>query len=229
MAGTDAEQVGEGRLDLVPMIDCIMLLLLFFMMTTKFMPEEQVLAQILPTDQGSLTSASSTPPPPAVVVRITPAGLKRGAQPSDYQRQLAALTARDGEVIQRAVIRVGNRPETVELDVRELAQKPGQPLTASVERVHALIGAALADYERTAAGRKDQDPVSIQCFSGLSWQFAAVAYDAVRAFEADHAMPSRPTLADLTTARTVAWAPPRIRTYADDELGNEVFEILHAR
>jgi biopolymer transport protein ExbD len=229
MVGTDAEQVGEGRLDLVPMIDCIMLLLLFFMMTTKFMPEEQVLAQILPTDQGSLATGNPTPPPPAVVVRITPAGLERGGQPSDYQRQLAALTARDGEVIQRAVIRVGNRPETVELDVQELVQKPGRPLTAAVERVHALVGAALADYERTVAGRTDQDPVSIQCYSGLSWQFAAVAYDAVRAYEADRPGAAQRTRADLTAARTVAWAPPRVRNYTTNDLGNEVFEILHAR
>ena len=47
---SSSEDVGEGKLDLVPMIDCIMLLLLFFILTTKFSTEEKTITSLLPTD-----------------------------------------------------------------------------------------------------------------------------------------------------------------------------------
>ena len=51
MAGDPSEKLEEGKLDLVPMIDCIMLLLLFFILTTKFSAEEKAIASLLPTDK----------------------------------------------------------------------------------------------------------------------------------------------------------------------------------
>ena len=48
----DDEDEVEG--DMTPMIDIIFLLLVFFILTTKFIPEEKVIANLLPTDKGSL-------------------------------------------------------------------------------------------------------------------------------------------------------------------------------
>ena len=44
---------------MTPMIDIIFLLLVFFILTTKFIPEEKVIANLLPTDKGQ--SSASTP------------------------------------------------------------------------------------------------------------------------------------------------------------------------
>jgi biopolymer transport protein ExbD len=52
MAHGGSDGVDAGRLDLVPMIDCIMLLLIFFVMTTKFSTEEKAISSLLPTDKG---------------------------------------------------------------------------------------------------------------------------------------------------------------------------------
>ena len=52
MAEDPSEKLAQGKLDLVPMIDCIMLLLLFFILTTKFTADEKAIASLLPTDKG---------------------------------------------------------------------------------------------------------------------------------------------------------------------------------
>ena len=39
--------------NMTPLIDIVFLLLVFFILTTKFIPEEKVIKQLLPTDQGS--------------------------------------------------------------------------------------------------------------------------------------------------------------------------------
>jgi hypothetical protein len=63
----------DGRLDLVPMIDTILLLLLFFILTTKFTSEDLAIRAVLPTDQGGGTGRAAVLPPPTVRVVVTPA------------------------------------------------------------------------------------------------------------------------------------------------------------
>jgi hypothetical protein len=223
---------GDGHLDLVPMIDCIMLLLLFFMMTTKFTPEEKSIANILPTDKGLVaTQPSKVTPPQQVNILIFPAGFQRGFGERDYVNQLGALIKQSpNAIIQEAEIRVGNRPETMKIDVKILRQTPGPTLTKHVAEIHKFISDQLGPYEKGGADRKGQDPIVIQCFSSLSWQFALVAYDAVRAYEGGLSGIKPPfTPEKLLNMREVTFSPPRIRNYSEKELGGELFEILHSK
>ncbi len=236
MASDPDAYLEEGRLDLVPMIDCIMLLLLFFILTTKFTTEEKAIASLLPTDKGQ---AKSTPkdkvePPQVVRIRLYPWGLEHGLQPRDYQAQYATLVTPDHPIIPSAALVIGGG-KPIEINNAMFDRKSGPELEAALKIIHDYIGEALkANEEPAKALRKDQREVEIHCFSGMSWRYAMMAYDAVRAYEAskDSTMKGMNIYSDplaLNNARGVTFAPPRIRNYSTRELGNELYEIIHMK
>lgn len=219
----------EGRLDLVPMIDCIMLLLLFFMMTTKFSSEEKAINSLLPTNQGSgAASAPSKDPPRTINICIYPDGMQKGYQPGEYLSQLEK-TRGSGIIIENAALRVGGR-EPMPIEGNVLRAKKSKPMEDLVEQIHQYIDSELSKYEQEGKPRKEQNDIVIHCFSGMSWKYALLAYDAVRAYEARVGQikwTGNPE--ELVQARAVNFAPPRVRNYAVDELGNELYEIIHMK
>jgi hypothetical protein len=229
MAEAADDKLSEGKLDLVPMIDCIMLLLLFFILTTKFTSEEKTITSILPTDKGQAAAPSKPVEPPQMInISIYPAGMTKGFQPSEYFRQLNEMRAGIA-VIPKAWIKVGNA-DPIEMDGGLLGKaKSGAQLVQQVEQVHVYLSEALAKFEK-AGDRKGQDPVTIHCFSGLSWKYALVCYDAIRAYEAKvSGKKATGNPSDFDEAREVDFAPPRIRDYSAKELGEELFEIIHLK
>jgi biopolymer transport protein ExbD len=230
MSGDPAEKLEEGKLDLVPMIDCIMLLLLFFILTTKFTAEEKAIASLLPTDKGQAPTPQEKPvePPAMINICIYPEGLVKGFQPSEYQAKYDAMKKNLGDVLPSAYLRVGG-DDAIIMDGKSLSTKLHPNLKQSLEMVRSYVQDKLAQRENASvATRKDQDPVIINCFSGMSWKYALVAYDAVRAFEAEKAgskMLNDPSMWDQT--REVSFAPPRIRNYSAKEIGNELWEIVN--
>lgn len=212
----DDEQSIRG--DLTPMIDIIFLLLIFFLLTTKFVVPERVIGQLLPTDKGSQNTVSKDDTDPDLVIRVYPAGLHPGMGVTELAAQW-----RDALNADQAVVQVGGHPPLV-IDGRALmqdlsAQALDPQLAALSEYLHTHLQAA-----ELPGPRDEQRTVAIHCFSALSWKYAAVVYDAVRAYEQTQA----PDLRDLRQAREVQLAPPRIRQYATMEQGNELWEILHA-
>ncbi len=219
----------EGRLDLVPMIDCIMLLLLFFMMTTKFSSEEKAINSLLPTDKGNgSTSTEKKDPPQTVNIRIVPEGMRKGYQPGEYLGQLDKIRA-PGQVIGNAWIIVGGA-EPLLVTGNVLRAKKSSEMEKQVEEIHRYIETALEKYEANGKPRKEQNDIVIHCFSGMSWKYALLAYDAVRAYEGKVGQIKwTGDPAELLAARAVNFAPPRIRNYAADELGQELFEIVNMK
>jgi len=229
MAMSSDERLGDGKLDLVPMIDCIMLLLLFFILTMRFHRDELGISSLLPTERGPAAVASVVTPPQIIAICIVPAGMERGLQPSDYLQQLRQERGTDGR-ISTAWLRIGIRPPLA-IDLRTLDVR--DPRSAGVvTQVHAYVAAALADFENAApADRRHQSPVMISCFSELPWKVSLLAYDAVRAFEASRMPPLDPALGlvDVDKAREVDFAPPRVRDYTSHEEGQELYEIVGMR
>jgi hypothetical protein len=223
MADTQDDRLASGKLDLVPMIDCIMLLLLFFILTIKFVPEEQAIGALLPTKQGQ-TQGPPIEPKHAVDICIYPAGLERGMLPSDYEGAWRAA----GNDPERAWLRIGTA-EPIAIDATVLRASGGPAVEAALARVHTYIAEALARAEIGAGtDRTGESPVTIRCFSGLSWAHALVAYDACRAYEARFAAlgkRERP----LDGAREVDFAPPQIRDSSRHELGEELYGIVNPR
>jgi hypothetical protein len=219
----------EGRLDLVPMIDCIMLLLLFFMMTTKFSSEEKAISSLLPTDKGQgAASATKVDPPQMVNICIYPAGMQKGYQPSEYAGQLDRIRT-PGQVIQAAYLRIGGR-DPMEIDGNLLRTKNSKQMENLVEEIHAYVESELSKYEQAGKDRKGQNDIVIHCFSGLSWKYALLSYDAVRSYEAKVGQIKWTGNPDeLLAARAVNFAPPRIRNYSADDLGSELYEIIHMK
>ncbi len=231
MADFTDDRLAEGKLDLVPMIDCIMLLLLFFLLTTKFTSEEKSIDALLPTGTGALTQAQPlVKPPEQVNICIYPAGLDRGLQPTDYAAKVRAI-AGAGRALPAAWLRMG-KEDPLPIDGASLATGTVPEQLAAVERVHQYIKAALSQVESgDARDREHQCPVVINCYSGLPWKYGLIAYDAVRSYEA-HA--GGRGLSDVSTrnvehAREVDFAPPRIRDYDPDEKGQELWEIVNMR
>lgn len=230
MAEDPSEKMAEGKIDLVPMIDCIMLLLLFFILTTKFTADEKAIASLLPTDKGQAPTPATKPvePPKMINICIYPEGLVKGFQPSEYQAKYEALKKTVGDVLPTAYLRMGGE-DAIVLDGNSFSRKNHPDLKKNIEGVHAHIQQRLAERENAGvATRKEQDPVVIHCFSGLSWKFALVAYDAVRNYEGTRMgskMANDPSQWDA--AREVSFAPPRIRNYSAKEIGNELYEIVN--
>lgn len=232
MAGSASDSMDEGHLDLVPMIDCIMLLLLFFMMTTKFSSEEKAISSLLPTDKGqAAASPKKQDPPQTVNICIYPAGMTKGYQPSDYAAQLAKMR-QPGQVIGDAYLRIGNR-EPILIKGSKLGAKGGQDaleMQRLVEIIHTYVGDELAKFEKPGEPRNKQNDILVNCFSGLSWKFALVVYDGIRAYEGKVGnLKYTGDPAQLLEARAVTFAPPRVRDYTANELGNELYEIIHTK
>ena len=101
-------------------------------------------------------------------------------------------------------------------------------MQAEVDRVHQYRKEALGAFELDGRARNKQPDVVIICYSGLSWKFAIIAYDAVRAYEAGapNHLVNTGNPNDLQLARAVYFAPPRVRNYSATELGDEIQEIL---
>lgn len=226
-----SDALADGKLDLVPMIDCIMLLLLFFILTTRFVSEEKGISSLLPST-GQLATTTFTPPPEPVNVCIYPAGLDRGLRPMDYYQRLRELQGATPASISRVWVRIG-RAEPLLVDGRAMSSITKARSTAVVADVDRYVASCLTSFENPAiAGRAGQCPVIIHCFSGLSWKFALAAYDAVRAYEGPLMRATQgpaSMVLDPTTTREVDLAPPRIRDSSADELGNELFEIVNFR
>jgi len=232
MAEDYNDKLSEGKLDLVPMIDCIMLLLLFFILTTKFTAEEKAIASLLPTDKGQAPTPQKTvvEPPKQINICVFPETMGKGFQPSEYLNKLQALKkdGPGGEILANALLRIGG--EEPMLVVGAQMVKRGSPeLQKQMEQVHDYIFQALTQRENASAPtRKEQDPVVINCFSGMSWKFAIICYDAVREYEAKKAgskMASDPK--EWGKVREIDFAPPRIRNYSAKELGEELYEIVN--
>jgi hypothetical protein len=221
----------EGKLDLVPLIDTVMLLLMFFILTSKFTSEEKAISSLLPTDKGQLSAqqTKTVEEPKQVNICIYPAGMEKGYQPSEYRDQLLKTRA-PGQNIDYADFRIGAN-QLPKVDGKTLSRsRDAKEVSAALEDVHSFVTKSLEGYESGTGERKDQHPVIIHCFSGMSWRFALVAYDAVRAYEATKAtfkFSGNPD--ELNRMREVTFAPPRIRNYSPNELGNELFEIIHMK
>jgi hypothetical protein len=223
MADDQSEKIDQGKLDLVPMIDCILLLLLFFILTTRFDKPDEAIASMLPTEQGTVAQQSATPPERANIC-IYPAGLERGLQPSEYASHLRELG-----VPRRAWLRVG-AAEPLEIDVAALRVVEGEPGSkAAVDRqlslIHGYIAGQLARFEGDGP-RVKQCPISIHCFSGMPWAFALIAYDACRGYEAGHGAVASYEFGDK---REVDFGAPRLRDATTHALGDELYEIIGMR
>jgi biopolymer transport protein ExbD len=234
MAEDSSDRVSDGKLDLVPMIDCIMLLLLFFILTTRFTAPDLALASLLPTDKGprSQSQRQPTPPPQQIVLGIVPAAMSPGLQSMQYLAQLHALEQRlpAGGLLDAAELRLGG-DEPLAISGTALRDRDAHELTALMADIHDYVFAALERRERPgAASRREQDPVVIRCFSRLPWKFALIAYDAVRDFEA-----SKSGVMDIgdpgnwDAARSIDFAPPLIRDISPHALGDELYEIVNQR
>lgn len=221
----------EDRVNMIPLIDTMFFLILFFMLVTKFTPDEKAITSLLPTDKGQSSGPSSSPVPKEQInIAIYPMGMQKGFQPSQYRDQLLQAIEK-GSFNRSVLIRIGGS-DPVEVQGEPLSEHGiGSPLMKEqVRQLHAYVERELSTREN-AGPRKDLPPVIISCFSGLSWKYALLAYDAVRAHElkAGGKGTVNSTNADLLDAREVTFAPPRIRNYSANELGNELYEVIHLR
>lgn len=221
----------DDRVNMIPLIDTMFFLILFFMLVTKFTPDEKAITSLLPTDKGQSSGPSTSPVPKEQInIAIYPAGMQKGFQPSQYRDQLNAMID-DGSFNKAIYVRIGGT-DPIEIKGAPLSEDGmgGPAMKEQVNILHAYIGEQLATREAGVLTRKDLPPVIISCFSGLSWKYALLAYDAVRGYEAKaNKGRHNQTNADLIEAREVTFAPPRIRNYSTNELGNELYEIIHLR
>lgn len=221
----------EDRVNMIPMIDTFLFLILFFMLVTKFTPEEKAIASLLPTDKGQASAASASPMPKEQVnIAIYPAGMQKGYQPSQYRDQMMEAIANKG-FNESVFVRIGGA-NPIEIKGGPLSEQgTGSPvMREQVNMLHAYVAQELRRFEGTVPLRKDLPPVIVSSFSGLSWKYALLAYDAVRAFEAANGGGKlNKSNEDLLNAREVTFAPPRIRNYSTNELGNELYEVIHLR
>jgi len=222
-------QPKDGKIDLVPMIDCIMLLLMFFILTTSFTSPEKALAALLPTNVGPGPGRMNQAPQ-TISITAWPADLPADESPSYYAQALAHHAAQ-GQWFPAARIRVGGA-EPLEIDGLRLdATQDGQ--AQQIAAIHTYIAEQLRLRE-VDGQRQAQTPVIIECFSRLRWKYAAAIYDAVRAYEAGL---TPPTHADekvspaeaLHEARSVTFAAPQLHGGELSQQAQELWEITHRR
>jgi hypothetical protein len=188
-----------GKLDLVPMIDCVMLLLLFFILTSSFRSEEQHIASLLSTEGGP------------------------GEGNPVLQPDIVRIVVLPGEG-RNARVRIGGGEELT-LDDATLAQPGGPAVEAAVDAFHAALAAKLEVYEKGGA-RTEQTPIEIHCATRLPWRDAIVVYDAVRAYE--QARLPDPSVA-LSDQRSVAFGAPTVRRTATDNETDELERLERLR
>lgn len=198
--GSDGH-LDEGRLDLVPMIDCVMLLLLFFILTTHFTSEDQRLAALLPTDVGPGKTTRIIEPPPTI--------------------RIAVLPAPDGR---DALIRIGGG-EPIVLPRADLLQPAGAGLERAVGELHRRVAERLQPYEQ-AGDRTAQVPVEIHCATRLPWSCAIAVYDAVRGYELAR-LPRKDL--PIEVQRPVAFAAPTVRGTSTDTERDEIERLSRLR
>jgi biopolymer transport protein ExbD len=233
-----SSEINEERVNMVPLIDTMFFLIMFFMIVSKFTPDEKAISSILPTDKGQMaTTPSKVAPVEQINICIYPKGIEKGNQPSQYRTQLQQMLETNGQYfINESVMRVGGSAAILVNGQVLTKEREGSNVNREklvrdqVLQVHEYIKTELASREQAGKPRKEQLPVVISCYSGLPWKYAMLAYDAVRAYEAGVAGGKiNRTNFDLQEAREVSFAPPRVRNYSLNELGNELFEIVHLR
>lgn len=215
----------ETAVDLTPMIDCVFLLLVFFILTTRIQPDEMQLPSLLPA-----VGPTTTVPQPIrqeIAIIVQPADLPAGLQPSAYRALLGDLRARDPALSQVDVRVGGSAP--LRVDGRALAGPPRPEQRAQVDAIHAYVARELAAREPSAMGGRAAAPaVRIRAFSGLAWQHAALAFDAVRGYERGRGGRDNDA-ASIAEAREVAFVPPLVRNAGTNTIGDELYELAMAR
>ncbi len=217
----------DDKVNMIPLIDCMFFLILFFMLVTKFTPVEQAIASVLPTDKGPRGM-------PAVVenlpinIAIYPTGIERGAGPRECLVALDRAIA-SGDIDRSARLRIGGS-DSLAIRGDLVGAEPTEAMRSQIDALHAYIAAELAKREEHGQPRAKQHAVVVSCFSGLSWKYALLAYDAVRAYER-HKNGGRinRTAGDLADAREVTFAPPLVRNVAGNELGQELEHLVLLR
>ena len=225
MAESYDDRIANGKLELVPMIDCIMLLLLFFIITTSFHKPDKAIAVLLPAKGQTPSTPTVVDEPHVVRIAVYPDGVEPGDSAAAYQRRIDALLKRG--MVPAVRVRIGGAEPFLLLG-SDLGRADTPELAAALDGLGARIGSALREREVPGtATRRDQVPIEIHCFSGLSWKYALVVLDAVRAYEKDyeHDLPKDEELA-ARLRREIAFAPPRLRNYRVNERGEELAEIL---
>ena len=200
MASESGNSIDEGRLDLVPMIDCIMLLLLFFILTTRFTSEELRIAAVLPQGGPVVPSRPVVLPPPTVRIAVLPDG--------------AGGT----------MVRIGGG-EPLRLSQEDLRLPGGPVLDAVVDDFHRQIATRLAIYEVPGV-RAGQVPIEIHCATRMPWCAALAVYDAVRGYESK-LLPRRDL--PIEEQRPVAFAAPVLRGTRTDNERDELDRLLRLR
>ena len=152
--------------------------------------------------------------------------MQSGFQADAYAEQLGQIQPGYSKAIPYATIRIAD--QFLIVSALELSDPTGKQSKLIVAKIHGLIAKQLTTYEKAGA-RKEQNPVTIHCFSNLSWRFALVAYDGVRAYEATKGVKYSGKPEELLEMREVNVAPPRIRNYSPNELGNELYEIVQMK
>jgi biopolymer transport protein ExbD len=213
----------EVKSDMTPMIDIIFLLLIFFILTTKFVVPEKAISQLLPTNKGQ---ASASPPvvepPQDINILVYPAGFTRGMGVEQMDTMWKST-----EDTSQAMLRVSNQAALPMVGSALRAERQAalrQPMGEIEAYIHGHLEAA-----EVPGSRKEQRPVVIHCFSGLSWKYAILAYDAVRTFEGKKVTVDMSFSDRLREAREVSFSPPRVRNYHTWELGNELWEIINMK
>lgn len=214
----------EGKLDLVPMIDCIMLLLLFFILTSSFAQMESVIASILPTEGGSGRRISAAPTRNIAIVAI-PDGLGCGKDAEDWQRRWIRLQEQTKQLPEDALVRVGGA-EPFRVSGAALNAGDGREMKDQREGLYEYIRRELVAREQTETIRLDQAPINVHCFSGLPWKVAIVVYDAVRAYEKERAPEAVINTPEaLAQARIINFGAPPVRNFATCEAGWELLSL----
>jgi len=217
----------DGKLDLVPMIDCVMLILLFFILTSTFLPDERAMDALLPTTNGSAPKPS--PDKPQIVnLRAWPEGFT-ATMPTGAARAGLTTYLQEDSDRSHVVVQVG-RLDPLVLDLTKLQRKA--PHSAEeLTRLHEYIADYLAQVEEPG-NRTDQTPVAIHCFSALPWAAGAILLDAVRAYEHERDGTARNGIQDASArmagGREISLAPPRIRDSSPERL-DELREIMVLR
>ena len=205
------DEENEG-LNMMPLIDIVFLLLIYFMLTMTFVDDEKWIRHLLDTRSGQ--GPGPTLEKHEINICVYPAGAP------DYESSMALDEWFKEERQMRTIIfRVGSAQ--IEVDRRADDEQ-------ELERVHAFITQELHRFELDRATRDNQDPIKVHCFSALPWQYAAAAYDAVRAYEQDMGFNYKKAT-DLIAAREFGFAPPEIRDAYAHQYGRELFRLAHLR